>query len=110
MRMTEQELHILHQVERELGISCSDYIRKRIIYDTKTVLINAKLLLTELNAIGAALGDTRNYFYRLLNRAESLQNAIGTDRAEFNTQFRQYVRVQQQLEVSMRKIIRLLGK
>jgi hypothetical protein len=108
MRLTEDEFTLLQQVESELSISCSEYIRKRIFSNTKTVLINAKSLLAELNAAGSALGDTRNYFYHLLNQKES-PKTIRMDTAEFGSQFRQYIYVQQQLEVSMRKIIRLLG-
>lgn len=107
MRLTEQELQLLHQVEAELGITCSDYIRKSIFPNTKTVFINAKLLLAELNSVGSLLGETRNYFYRLLNQEES-QKTIPTDDAEFGKQLRQYIQVQHQLEISMRKIIRLL--
>lgn len=108
MRITEQELQLLHQIESELGISCSDYIRKRFFSDIKTVLINAKLLLTELNSIGSALGESRNYFYHLLNREEN-PKTMQIESAEFSNQVRQYILVQQQLEVSIRKIIRLLG-
>ena len=109
MRVTEQELQILHQIESELGISCSDYVRKKIFSDIKTVLINAKSLLAELNFIGSTLGETRNYFYHLLNREEYLK-IIHIDTADFSKQFMQYIHVQQQLEISIRKIIRLLGK
>jgi hypothetical protein len=110
MRLSEQEFLALRCMEADLGINRSDLIRKRILTNAASALLNAKVLLGQLDSIGVDLGKAGNYIYLFVsqlhgpNREEQLIS--DETLAEFNQRFDAYVRVQQQLETAMRNLIR----
>jgi hypothetical protein len=110
MRLSEQESLDLRRIEEDLGINRSDLIRKRVLTNTASALLNAKVLLKQLDSIGMDLGKAGNYIYLFVSQLNGLnrEEQLISDEtvAEFNQRFNAYIRVQQQLETAMRNLIR----
>ena len=113
VRFTEEEYELIRSLEITLGISKTDLLRKRVLNNGNSTIINAKELIRSLDLIFAEMGRIGNNINQLARHANTLklQNALSPIVAEyFNTYFQQYLQVQQQLDVTLRKVIRLVGK
>ena len=78
-----------------------------------STVINAKYLIQSLDNIFAEMGRIGNNINQLAKHANTLnlQGALSPLIAEqFNVYFQKYLQLQGELEISLRKVIRLAGK
>lgn len=112
-RFTEDEYKIILSLEKTLGISKTEILRRRVLNSAEITVINAKEMITSLDNIFAEMARVGNNINQLARHANTLhlQGALSpmvTD--QFNLLFQKYLQIQQQLEISLRKIIRSIGK
>ncbi|WP_107831747.1 plasmid mobilization relaxosome protein MobC [Mucilaginibacter yixingensis] len=108
VRFTEEEYKKVLAMERELGISKTELVRKRLLNEAGMVVVNAQALLGELDRVGTELGRAGNNINQLAHHANTLR-IQGSLRPEvvsqFNDLLERYLTLQSKLEVSLRKII-----
>lgn len=112
-RFTEEEYKIILSLEKTLGVSKTEVLRRRVLNNAETTVINAKELITSLDNIFADMGRVGNNINQLAKHANTLklQGALSPLVVDsFEIHFQKYLQLQQQLEISLRKIIRLVGK
>ena len=112
-RFTEDEYKIILSLEKTLGISRTEILRRRALSNAETTIINAKDLIISLDDIFAEMGRVGNNINQLAKHANTLklQGALSPLVVDsFDIHFQKYLQMQQQLEISLRKIIRLIGK
>ena len=110
-RLTEDEFKQVLIIEKALGVTRMDLIRTRVLYNSSKVLVNARELLKQLDAIGAEIGRAGNNINQLARHANVLNNqGLLTESVsrEFNELFRSYIANQQEMEKTIREIIRLM--
>lgn len=110
-RLTEDEFNQILIIEKSLGITRTELIRTRVLYNSSKVLVNAGELLKQLDAIGAEMGRGGNNINQLARHANILKNdGLLTESVvrEFNELFGSYITIQQELEKAIRHIIRLM--
>ena len=113
VRFTEEEYLLILALEKSLGVSKTEIIRMRVLNRSSAMVINAKAMIDQLDLIGAELGRTGNNINQLARYANTLQK-----RGLFSVQimdrfeilFHKHIEIQNLLEVSLRKIIRQMGK
>lgn len=113
VRFSEEEYDLVLALEKELGISKTELVRMRVVYDAKQVVVNARALVACLDAIGAEMGRIGNNINQLAKHANilNLQGALNAPVVnKFNELLEAYIKMQQALETSFRKIIRAMGK
>jgi len=113
VRFTEDEYTLITSLEKTLGISKTELLRKRVLNDAGATVVNAKDLIISLDNIFAEMGRVGNNINQLAKHANTLklQGAISPLIIDqFDAHFLKYLRLQQQLEISLRKVIRLVGK
>ena len=113
VRFTEDEYRTILALENELGISKTDLVRTRLLQNAPDILINAKEAIAQLDAIGAELGRSGNNINQLARYANILQNKRVLSPVlleSFNILFERYTENQKALEISLRKVIRLMGR
>ncbi|WP_073404950.1 plasmid mobilization protein [Mucilaginibacter sp. OK098] len=113
VRFTEDEYSLISSLEKTLGISKTELLRKRVLNNAGATVINAKDLIISLDNIFSEMGRVGNNINQLAKHANTLrlQGALSPLIAEqFDTHFQKYLQLQQQLEISLRKVIRLVGK
>lgn len=111
LRLSEQELQKLMELEKSLGISRADIVRIRVLKNSDRTLVNAKELMKNLDAVGAELGRSGNNINQLAKHANILQKQGLLSQSvaiEFNSLLGSYIREQQELEKIIRQIIRLM--
>lgn len=112
VRFTEDEYKDVADLEKQLGITKTELIRIRILNDAKKTVINSRELIQHLDKVGAELGRIGNNINQLAKHANvlALQGAVNQSTiSKFNLLFDDYIKVQQLLEISLRKIIRAMG-
>lgn len=112
VRFTADEYIDITEMERELGVSKTDLIRMRVLSEAKKTVINSRELIKYIDTAGAELGRIGNNINQLAKHANTLKlkgklNPVVID--QFNRLFAEYIRIQQQFEISLRKIIRAMG-
>ena len=112
-RFTEEEYKVVLALEKELGIRKSDLIRIKVLNNAPNVVINAKELISQLDAIGTELGrsgNNINQFARYANilTKKGVLSPVLIER--FNMLFEQYIANQKVLEGVLRSIIRSMAK
>jgi len=111
-RFTEDEYHIILEMERTLGTRKTDLVRNRLLQDAHLTVVNAKELIALLDGVGTELGRCGNNINQLAKYANTL-NKYGRLSPVviecFNLLFESYIGNQKALEIALRKIIRLLG-
>lgn len=113
VRFTEDEYNLITSLENALGISKTELLRKRVLNDAGATIVNAKGLIVSLDNIFAEMGRVGNNINQLAKHANTLklQGAISPLIIDqFDAYFLKYLQLQQQLEISLRKVIRLVGK
>lgn len=112
-RFTEDEYKVILELEKTLGVRKSDLVRSRLLENSPLVMVNAKELIAELDAIGIELGRAGNNINQLARYANILKNR---DRlspviaGQFNTMLAAYLQNQEKLEKTLRQIVRLIGR
>lgn len=110
-RLTEDEYQMLLALEKELGMNHTDLIRHKLLGGQRRQLVNAREVLSRLDLMGAELGRAGNNINQLarhanvLNKRGMLNETLVT---EFNQLFREYTRIRNDIEKSLRQIIRLI--
>jgi hypothetical protein len=112
-RFTEDEYKTVLALEKSLGVRKTDLVRTRLLQEAPAILINAKEVIAQLDAIGTELGRSGNNINQLAKYANILQNKgalspVVTER--FNLLFEKYVENQKSLETALRKVIGLMGR
>ena len=110
-RLTEDEYNKLLALEKELGMNHTDLIRHRLLGSQHKQLVNAHEVLNRLDVMGAELGRAGNNINQLARHANILNNRGKLDEIvvkEFNLLFREYTRIRNDTEKSLRQIIRLI--
>ncbi len=113
VRFTEDEYNLITSMEKSLGISKTELLRRRVLNDAGATVVNAKNLILSLDNIFAEMARVGNNINQLAKHANTLklQGAISPLIIEqFDAHFSNYLQLQQQLEISLRKVIRLVGK
>jgi hypothetical protein len=112
-RFTEEEYHLIQEMEKALGVRKTDLVRNRLLQNSIEVVINAKAMIRELDSIGAELGRSGNNINQLAKYANILtkKQVLAPSVIErFNWLFEQYMGQQKILDTTLRRIIRSLGK
>ncbi|WP_345949018.1 plasmid mobilization relaxosome protein MobC [Mucilaginibacter sp. PAMB04274] len=110
-RFTEEEYQTIIEMEREFGISRADIIRSHVLSGAQQRVINGKELISQLDLIGGELGRAGNNINQLARYANILkkQNILSPGLIEqFNLLLEKYHGNQVVLEVTLRKVIRLM--
>jgi len=110
-RANEAELEQLAMMEKALGINRTTLIRKRLFEGSAQQLLNARAVLKRLDAVGAELGRAGNNINQLARHANTLKlrgQLSEPVMTEFILLFREYARVRQDTEGSLRAIIRMI--
>ena len=113
VRFTEDEYNLIISLEKTLGISKTDLLRKRVLNNARATIINAKDLIISLDNIFAEMGRVGNNINQLAKHAntQKMQGTLSPLIIEqFDTLFLKYLQSQQQLEITLRKVIRLAGR
>lgn len=110
-KLTDEEFEALLEIQKETGLNRMELIRKRVLHGGSTVTINIKELIGTLDAIGAEMGRAGNNINQLARHANILNkqgNLTLEVITEFNTLFTAYIRIQQELEKTLRQILRAM--
>ena len=111
-RFTEDEYQTVLALEKQLGIRKTDLIRSGILNNASKTILNARDLITQLDAIGIELrrsGNNINQLARYANILINKQTLSAHVLERFNELFEQYITNQRMLESSLRKIIRAMA-
>ena len=112
VRFTEDEYKDIAELEKELGKTKTELIRMRVLTDMKKTVVNSKELIRYLDSAGAEMGRVGNNINQLAKHANILRLKGRLDPSvvsQFNLLFKDYILVQKQMEVALRKIIRAMG-
>lgn len=112
VRFTEEEYKLINDLEKTLGMSKTDLIRHKVLSEAGSILINAGEMIRSLDDVGAEMGRIGNNVNQLARHANTLnlQGHLSPSVAgRYNDLLEQYIRIQELLEATMRKMIRQLG-
>jgi hypothetical protein len=112
-RFTEEEYKSILAMEKEFGISKTDLVRIRLLDNAGKIVVNAKELISLLDAAGAELGRSGNNINQLAKHANTMRLKGSVPPAvagQFNLLLEQYIENQRLLESALRKIILMLGR
>ncbi|AYL95311.1 plasmid mobilization protein [Mucilaginibacter celer] len=113
VRFTEDEFKDIVELEQQLGVSRTELIRMRVLADSRKTVVDSRVLIKYLDDVGAEMGRIGNNINQLTKHANVLSlkgqlDPLIIDR--FNYLFNDYIKVQQALEATFRKIIRAMGR
>lgn len=111
VRFTEEEFALVLKMEKTLGLKRTDLIRTRVLQSSQ-VIINSREMIIQLDLLGAELGRIGNNINQLARYANTLNKRalLSAQIIErYNKLLEEYIRIQQQLEVTLRKIIRSMS-
>lgn len=112
VRFTQDEFDAILELEKTLGISKAELVRSRLLENVKTMVINAKELIAQLDQTGAEMGRCGNNINQLARYANILnkRNMLSPVVIErFNNLFEKYLKNQEAIDSSLRKVIRIAG-
>lgn len=112
-RFTEEEYRLVLELEKQLGIRKTELVRMRLLHNAKNIVVNARDLVARLDAIGAEMGRAGNNINQLARYANTLrkQGMLSVTVTEhFDRLFDHYIRQQKELTVTLRQIIRQMGR
>lgn len=109
-RFTEDEYVIICELEKTLGLTKTELVRQRLLSNVGLLVVNAKELMVLLDQVGAEMGRCGNNINQLAKYANILKkrgmlSPVVTER--FNVLFEQYLKNQQALDASLRKVFRM---
>ena len=113
VRFTEDEYKIVEKLEITLGVTKTDLVRMRLLENAPAVIVNAKELITAVDAIGTELGRCGNNINQLAKYANILQKKGRCDSSvidQLNGLLAGYLERQEQLEITLRHVIRAIGR
>ena len=111
-RFTEDEYQIVCEMEKTLGLTKTELVRQRLLSNAGVLVVNAKELIALLDQVGTEMGRCGNNINQLAKYANILKKRgmlapVVIER--FNVLFEQYLKNQQALEASLRKVFRMTG-
>ena len=111
-RFTEEEYKVVLALEKELGVSKTDLVRRSVLNNAPAVLVNAKEMLRLMDSIGLELARSGNNLNQLARYANilnkrSMLSPVVVER--FNHLFETHLQQQKELAIALRKILKLLG-
>jgi hypothetical protein len=112
-RFTDDEYKLIEKLETTLGINKTDLVRMRLLENAPAVILNAKELITAIDEIGPELGRCGNNINQLAKYANILQKKGRCDPSvidQLNGFLAGYLERQEQLEISLRHVIRAIGR
>jgi hypothetical protein len=110
---TAEEFQTLEELAREQGASLPHLARSRILNGARERVVNARQLISILDAKGAELGRACQQISMLASYTETLKERGLVCRRvaeKFNGILESYVSAQQGLEMAIRQIIRQMAK
>lgn len=110
-KLTDEEFSELIRIQKASGMNRMELIRKRVLGSGTAVTVNMKEVLGELDTIGAELGRAGNNINQLARHANILNRQQRLDPgvvAEFNALFTEYIRIQRELEKTLRQLLRTM--
>lgn len=113
LRLTAKEIELLVALEKQLSLTRTEIIKARLFRDADKLLLNTKDVLKQLDQIGLEMHRVGTNINQLARHANTLnlKGQLGPEVIiEFNRIFENYLDVQRLLEISLRKIIRSMGK
>jgi len=111
LRLSEAERAQFLALEKALGLSRADIVRIRVLQHSKKMLVNTTDIMKLLDGIGTEIGRSGNNINQLARHANTLQQqgmlhaVLIRDLIPLLTE---YVRLQRELEQSIRQLIRLI--
>lgn len=111
LRLSEAERSQFLELEKALGLSRADIVRIRVLQHSKRMLVNTTEVMKLLDSIGTEIGRSGNNINQLAKHANTLRQqgmlhaALISDLIPLLTE---YVRLQRELEQSIRQLIRLI--
>lgn len=111
-RFTEDEYAIICKLEKTLGVTKTELVRQRLLSNAGLLVVNAKELIVLLDQVGAEMGRCGSNINQLAKYANILKkrgmlSPVVIER--FNVLFEQYLKNQQALDASLRKVFRMTG-
>lgn len=111
-RFTEDEYQIICGLEKALGLTKTELVRQRLLSNAGLLVVNAKELIVLLDQVGTEMGRCGNNINQLAKYANILKkrgvlSPVVVER--FNVLFEQYLKNQQALDTSLRKVFRMTG-
>ena len=112
VRFTQEEYDNILELEKTLGINKTDLVRTRVLSNVKVMVVNAKELIALLDQTGAEMGRCGNNINQLAKYANILSKSgklspVVIER--FNYLFEQYIKNQENIDTTLRKVIRISG-
>ncbi len=111
LRLSEAERTQFLELEKALGLSRADIVRIRVLQHSKKMLVNTTEIMRLLDGIGTEIGRSGNNINQLAKHANTLRQqgmlhaVLISDLIPLLTE---YVRLQRELEQSIRQLIRLI--
>jgi len=111
LRLSEAERAQFLELEKALGLSRADIVRIRVLQHSKKMLVNTTEVMKFLDSIGTEIGRSGNNINQLARHANTLgqqgmlHDVLIRDLIPLLTE---YVRLQRELEQSIRQLIRLI--
>ena len=112
VRLTDDELKSLQNMENALQIKRADLIRSRVLENAPQTVLNTKELIRKLDAIGAESGRAGNNINQLARYANILNKRGIVSPAlieRFNHLFESYLKNQAELQIALRKILKMMS-
>ena len=111
-RFTEDEYAIISELEKTLGLTKTELVRQRLLSNVGLLVVNAKELIALLDQVGAEMGRCGNNINQLAKYANILKkrgmlSPVVIERLD--VLFEQYLKNQQALDASLRKVFRMTG-
>ncbi|ATP56239.1 plasmid mobilization relaxosome protein MobC [Pedobacter ginsengisoli] len=112
VRFTEEEFALILEMEKILGLKRTDLIRTRVLQSSK-VIINAREFIVQLDQLGTELGRIGNNINQLARYANTLnkRSLLSPQIIErYNVLLAEFIKIEHQLEITLRKVIRSMTK
>jgi hypothetical protein len=112
VRFTEDEYKLITEMEQTLGLTKTQLVRSKVLYNGAGTVINAKDLIQELGKLGAELGRSGNNLNQLAHYANNLKlkdilSPVVAERLDLLMQ--DHVKYRADLNTILRKLIRMLS-
>ncbi|OKS88783.1 plasmid mobilization protein [Mucilaginibacter polytrichastri] len=111
VRFTEAEYRQVEALEKELGLKKTELVRRKLLNDSKGLVVNARELMNRLDAISLELsrsGNNINQLARYANRLQKRGLLSPPVIEEYNRLLRRHESDQVELALLFRKLIRSL--
>jgi hypothetical protein len=113
VRFTEDEYKSIIKMSQTFGLKKSELIRNRTLENTEPLIINGLELQRELALLGEEMGRSGNNINQLSKHANSLNKAGRMNESvviRFEALFQKYNIILDELNITLRKVIRNKGK